>query len=319
MGAIIKRWIFEKRVDPKPSETMPVITPTLTELEATQGDLAIRLSHSTVLLRLGSDYFLTDPVFGNRASPVSFAGPKRFHKPAMALNELPELKAVVISHDHYDHLDKGSVIELAKTNTHFYTPLGVGQRLIGWGISGDQVTEMDWWDSVQLGDTKLVATPAQHFSGRTLWDRDSTLWASFSFIGESSRVFFSGDTGYFDGFAEIGERYGPFDLTLLETGAYDPLWAGIHLSPEESVQAHKDLRGKAMIPIHNSTFDLALHSWYEPMERAMAAAAEQDQQVLTPVMGQTIHIGGENKTLAWWRAKPDVSMEVVELRPIADR
>ncbi|SHI11239.1 MBL fold metallo-hydrolase [Ferrimonas marina] len=317
LGKILKRWLFERRTDPTPADALPIQHPTQAELAATSGDLALRLGHSTILLRLDGDYFLTDPVFVDRASPVQWAGPKRFHAPAMALEELPPIKAVVISHDHYDHLDKATVRQLAQTGTHFYTPLGVGQRLVRWGIDAQQVTEMDWWDSVTLGSTELVATPAQHFSGRSLWDRDSTLWASFAFIGSHSRVFFSGDTGYFDGFAEIGERYGPFDLTLMETGAYDEMWSGIHMSPEESVQAHRDLRGKAMIPIHNGTFDLALHAWYEPMERALAAAESDNQQVLTPVMGQTIQIGQDNLTTAWWRALESEGPELAATAPVA--
>ncbi|GAA4874779.1 MBL fold metallo-hydrolase [Ferrimonas pelagia] len=301
MGAIVKRLLLEKRVDPVPAKSLPMLTPTQAELDAIAGDLAVRLGHSTVLLRLDSQYFITDPVFVDRASPVQWAGPKRFHAPAMALDDLPTLAGVVISHDHYDHLDKASVRRLAQTGTHFYAPLGVGQRLIRWGIDASQVTELDWWQSVTVGSTQLVATPAQHFSGRTLWDRDSTLWASFSFISQHSRVFFSGDGGYFDGFAEIGERYGPFDLTLMETGAYDEMWDGIHMLPEQSVQAHRDLRGKAMIPIHNGTFDLGMHAWYEPMERALAAANVDGQSLKIPMMGQVVEIGAPFEQTVWWR------------------
>ncbi|MBY6187000.1 MBL fold metallo-hydrolase [Marinobacter hydrocarbonoclasticus] len=301
MSSALYRFLFEKRVDPTPVADLPVQPLSTASLDAQAGDLAVRLGHSTVLLRLSGQYFLTDPVFAKRASPVQWAGPKRFHDAPLALDELPELAGVVLSHDHYDHLDKATVLTLAERGTPFFAPLGVGQRLIRWGIAAEQVTELDWWQSVQVGEIELLATPAQHFSGRTLTDSNRTLWASWALIGPERRVFFSGDSGYFDGFAEIGRRYGPFDLTLIETGAYDKDWPDIHMTPEQSVQAHRDLKGKVMIPIHNSTFDLALHAWYEPMERALAEAAKDQQQLSLPMMGEPLELGATAGLSYWWR------------------
>ncbi|MBY5990612.1 MBL fold metallo-hydrolase [Ferrimonas balearica] len=302
MGRVLYRFLFEKRVDPVPQAPIPVQPLDRTKLDEQSGDLAVRLGHSTVLLRLSGQYFLTDPVFGERASPVQWAGPKRFHDSPIPLEGLPTLAGVILSHDHYDHLDKATALALAERGTPFYAPLGVGQRLVRWGVDPAQVTELDWWQSVQVGSVKLVATPAQHFSGRSLSDSNRTLWASWALLGEESRVFFSGDSGYFDGFAEIGRRFGPFDLTLVETGAYDEDWPDIHMSPEQSVQAHRDLNGRVMIPIHNSTFDLALHAWYEPMERALAEAA-RDQQVLSlPMIGEPLTLGSAPQISHWWRA-----------------
>ncbi|CAM3438134.1 MBL fold metallo-hydrolase [Parendozoicomonas haliclonae] len=303
LGRIMYRFLFEKRTDPTPVAPIPLKTLTLADLEAQSGDLVVRLGHSTVLLRLSGEYWLTDPVFADRASPVQWIGPKRFHQNAMAIDALPELAGVILSHDHYDHLDKASVQTLAKTGTRFYTPLGVGQRLIQWGVDSGQVTELDWWQSVKVGSVTLVATPGQHFSGRGLTDGNSTLWASWVIMNEDSRVFFSGDSGYFAGFAEVGERYGPFDLTLIETGAYDRDWADIHMTPEQSVQAHRDLKGNVMIPIHNSTFDLALHAWYEPMERALAEAERDGQTVNVPMMGEILAIGESIPVNRWWRSE----------------
>ncbi|MCY4473498.1 MAG: MBL fold metallo-hydrolase [Kistimonas sp.] len=308
VGRLLYRFLFEKRIDSTPTSPIPIQPLQLAELESKRGDLAVRLGHSTVLLRLSGRYWLTDPVFTERASPVQWIGPKRFHPAPIPLEALPELSGVILSHDHYDHLDKASVLSLAQKGTAFYAPLGVGRRLIQWGVASKQVTELDWWQSVQAGPVTLVATPAQHFSGRTLTDRNSTLWASWALLGEHSRIFFSGDSGYFNGFSQIGERYGPFDLTLIETGAYDQGWPNIHMMPEQSVQAHRDLKGKVMIPIHNSTFELAFHPWYEPVERALAEAHRDGQNVSVPMIGEPVGVGESARLSYWWRPKAIESM-----------
>ena len=225
----------------------------------------------------------------------------------------PEIEAVILSHDHYDHLDKDTIIAMAPKVKHFLTPLGVGDRLIDWGIPILKIRQVDWWDEVQIGAIRLVATPAQHFSGRTLWDRNSTLWASWVLIAPDARLFFGGDSGYFDGFKAIGERFGPFDLTLLENGAYNEGWADIHMQPEQTVQAHRDLRGKQLVPIHNGTFDLSLHPWTEPLERVFALAKQQNIALSTPRIGARLDMLQPEGGIAWWRPAEPQRQEVTAI------
>jgi L-ascorbate metabolism protein UlaG (beta-lactamase superfamily) len=254
-----------------------------------------------MLLKLRGQIWLTDPVFAERASPFRRFGPKRFHAPPIALADLPPLRGVILSHDHYDHLDRDTVLALAATTGVFLTPLGVGDRLIEWGIDASKVRQFDWWQDVQIDGLELTATPGQHFSGRSLFDGNSTLWASWVIVDDDLRVYFSGDTGYFDGFSAIGERLGPFDVTLIETGAYDAQWPYVHMQPEDTVQAHVDLRGNWLIPIHNGTFDLALHRWHEPFERVIGLAAARGITLSTPRMGERLDLGAPHRGERWWR------------------
>jgi L-ascorbate metabolism protein UlaG (beta-lactamase superfamily) len=253
--------LFNKPAGTAPGAPVPVLPLTRAQLEAAPDRSLFRLGHSTMLLKLRGGYWLTDPVFAERASPFQWMGPKRFHQPPIALHELPPIRGVILSHDHYDHLDQATIQQLAKSTDVFLTPLGVGDRLIDWGVDAAKVRQLDWWDSVTIDGLKMTATPAQHFSGRSLFDGNRTLWSSWVIVDDELRVFFSGDTGYFDGFKTIGERLGPFDVTLLETGAYDAQWPYVHMHPEQTVQAHVDLRGRWFMPIHNGTFDLAMHRW----------------------------------------------------------
>ncbi|MFC6633105.1 MBL fold metallo-hydrolase [Microbulbifer taiwanensis] len=312
---IAKAYIRAERTAPIPAAPLPLRQIPAAELAARDGEAVVyRLGHSTLLMRLDGDYVLTDPVFSERASPVQWMGPKRFHPLPFELDELPGIKAVVISHDHYDHLDRASVLALDGRVERFIVPLKVGNHLRRWGIAADKIVELDWWQSVSVGSLKFTATPAQHFSGRGLMDRDQTLWASWVIESHEARVFFSGDSGYFDGFREIGERFGHFDLTLIETGAYNHLWSQVHMLPEQSVQAHIDLRGRVMLPIHNSTFDLALHDWYEPLERAAIAAEQYDVRLATPIIGAPLKLGAPGETPAWWRegVARDASLAITE-------
>lgn len=290
----------------KPAHTRPAVMPDLLPMTRQQvldaPDRSLwRLGHSTVLLKLRGRYFITDPVFAERASPVQWAGPLRFHPAPLPLEQVPPLAAVILSHDHFDHLDESAVRRLAPRTGRFLAPLGVGQRLIQWGVPHNKVCELGWWQEAEVDGVRFIATPAQHFSGRGLFDSNSTLWASWVMIDGERRVFFSGDTGYFEGFRDIGERYGPFDLTLMETGAYNVAWPNVHMQPEQSLQAHLDVRGRWMLPIHNGTFDLAMHSWQEPFERIVALAAAAGVDLSTPQMGERVCLDTPHRGQAWWQ------------------
>ena len=295
----------------KPGDATPATPPEV--IPVTAGQLAqgplhslYRLGHSTMLVKLRGGWWITDPVFAERASPVQWMGPKRFHAPPIALRDLPPLRGVLLSHDHYDHLDRAAIAHLATLADHFLTPLGVGDRLIEWGVDPARVRQLDWWERARVDGVQFVATPAQHFSGRGAFDGDRTLWCSWTILDEVAgeaglRLFFSGDSGYFDGFAEIGRRFGPFDMTMVETGAYNAHWPLVHMQPEQTVQAHLDLRGRVLMPIHNGTFDLAMHGWTEPFERVSSRAAEQGITLATPRMGERLDLRTPEPTSAWWR------------------
>ena len=307
----MKLWwdfMFNKPGGTTPPLPTPVLPLTAVDLAAAPDRSLWRLGHSTLLLKLRGGFWITDPVFAERASPVSFAGPKRWHAPPIALDDLPPLRGVVLSHDHYDHLDHATVRALGERAAVFLAPLGVGDRLVTWGVPQEKVRQFDWWQSVEIDGLRFTATPAQHFSGRGLFDGDRTLWASWVIEEPASdgdaglKVFFSGDTGYFDGFAEIGRRFGPFDVAAVETGAYDRRWAFVHMLPEQTVQAHLDLDARVLLPIHNGTFDLAMHAWDDPFERVTAVAAERGVSLTTPRMGERIDMRAPQPGSAWWRA-----------------
>lgn len=303
---ILWRYLTARIPDKSPAVAMP-LQPMQLPQQAGQAPVLYKISHSTLLLQLNGHYWLTDPVFAERASPSQWFGPKRFHDLPIALADIPPLAGIILSHDHYDHLDKASVLALAARTERFIVPLGVDKHLTDWGIAPDKIVALDWWQATEHRGVTLTATPAQHFSGRGLWDRNRTLWASWAITAPNLKLFFSGDSGYFEGFREIGARLGPFDLTLVETGAYDEMWAGIHMPPEQSLQAHLDLRGRHMLPIHNASFDLALHSWYEPLERLQAAAQAHNVPLLTPEFGQGVALDALSSSPAlahhWWKAQ----------------
>ena len=306
---IVWNILLNKPAGAVPAGPLPVDALTRAQLDAAPDRSLFRLGHSTMLLKLRGGFWLTDPVFAERASPFRRFGPKRFHAPPIALADLPPLRGVILSHDHYDHLDRETVIALANTTSVFLTPLGVGDRLIEWGIDASKVRQFDWWQGVEIDGLAFTATPSQHFSGRSLFDGNSTLWASWVIVDGDLRVFFSGDTGYFDGFKTIGERLGPFDITLLETGAYDAQWPYVHMQPDETVQAHLDLRGHWLMPIHNGTFDLAFHPWTEPMERIQALAARDGFQVCTPRFGEAVQLEAMNRGECWWQSVDEPATE----------
>jgi L-ascorbate metabolism protein UlaG (beta-lactamase superfamily) len=198
---------------------------------------------------------------------------------------LPQIDAILISHDHYDHLDLGSMKALAEKTTHLYVPLDVGAHLERWGVPAEKITKMDWWQETTLQGLTFAATPARHFSGPGFTDKMKALWTSWVIQGKTDKIFFSGDSGYFEGFKEIGAKYGPFDITLKEDGQYNELWSSIHMMPEQSVQAHIDLKGKLLLPINWVTFALAMHSWTDLIEHITAEAAKRDVNITTPHIG----------------------------------
>lgn len=272
------------------------------------------LGHSTLLLELDGMRVLTDPVFGDRASPLSFAGPKRFHPVPARIAELPQLDVVLLSHDHYDHLCKGSIRELAKLRVPFVTSLGVGAHLETYGVDPALITELDWWEThtLQGGELELTAAPAQHFSGRGMTDRNQTLWSSFRIQTRNRKLFFSGDTGYTEEFRVIGERLGPFEIVMLEIGAYHPAWGKIHLGPEKALAVQQMLGGGTLLPVHWGTFDLALHAWDEPAETLLNLAEPLGRRVLTPILGRPFEPAHLDGPTPWWRA---LRTARTELRP----
>jgi len=261
------------------------------------------LGHSTVLLDVDGALVLTDPVFARRVGPVSGIGPRRFNdRQPITAEELPPLDAVVISHDHYDHLEHAAIRALSDKVRAFFVPLGVGAHLERWGVPVERIVELDWWEQASHGDLTLTLIPTRHFSGRRGIDSYKTLWGAWTVRGPGHNVFFCGDSGYWSGFAEIGERFGPFDLTLMECGAYNEGWASVHMMPEETAQAHRDLRGDLLMPIHWGKFNLSLHGWTEPVERLLAAAGEPAIRVATPRIGQGFDTAGTTPRARWWRA-----------------
>jgi L-ascorbate metabolism protein UlaG (beta-lactamase superfamily) len=259
------------------------------------------LGHSTVLLELDGRRVLTDPVFGDRASPIGFVGPKRFHPVPVTLDELPPLDAVVLSHDHYDHLCRSTIEGLARKQVPIVTALGVGAHLERYGVPPERITELDWNEAVEIGGLRFTATPSQHFSGRSAIDRNKTLWASWVIQSERRKVFFSGDTGLSDQFADIGRRHGPFDLVMLEVGAFHPSWGGIHLGPENALEVFRMLGGGTLLPVHWGTFNLALHAWDEPAETLVALAQERGARIVTPRLGAPIEPEHVEGPTPWWR------------------
>lgn len=290
-----------------PRGTVPMHATTLADL-AKPAATALRLTwmgHSSVLAEIDGRRVLFDPVWGERCSPFPFVGPRRLHPVPLPLAALGPVDVVVISHDHYDHLDLPTIKALAGTDTVFAVPLGVGAHLEHWGVSPDRLRELDWHEATRVGGLTLTATPARHFCGRALRNTQHTLWASWAVAGEEHRIYHSGDTGYFDGFRQIGADHGPFDATMIQIGAYSEFWPDIHMTPEEGVRAHLDLQGNApsgvLLPIHWGTFTLAPHAWAEPGEWTKDAAEEAGQAVALPRPGEPFEPAGKVPAEPWWR------------------
>ena len=260
--------------------------------------------HSAVMLEMSGKKIFIDPMLGKVPAPHPWLGAGRFNDTLpMSVDNLPEMDAVLISHDHYDHLDYGSIIAIKDKVKMFYVPLGVKSHLESWDVPSDHITELDWWEEVQIDDIKLIATPARHFSGRGLTDKYKTLWCSYVIQNEKDNIYFGGDSGYDTHFKEIGEKHGPFDLAMLECGQYDEQWPEIHMMPEETVHAAIDLDSKLFMPIHWGSFKLSLHEWKEPVERAVSKANELDVNVATPIIGESIFLDKKIPQSKWWVKK----------------
>ena len=287
-----------------PKGPLPVMSPVATWATPPISGLRVTwLGHSSLLLESDGQRVLVDPVFGSHASPVSFAGRGRFHPVPASLGELPPIDVVLLSHDHYDHLCGWTMRQIAKRRMPIVTSLGVGARLEKFGVDPALITELDWWEEhrVNGGELSLTATPAQHFSGRGLTDRNATLWSSWVIRTREHKVFYSGDTGLYDGLEEIGRKLGPFDVALIEIGASNPAWAHIHLGPANALRAFRMLGGGTFIPVHWATFDLALHTWDEPAETLVRLASEQGVRVLTPRPGEPVEPDDIEGPTPWWR------------------
>jgi L-ascorbate metabolism protein UlaG (beta-lactamase superfamily) len=262
------------------------------------------MGHSSMLLEIDGLRVLVDPVWDQRAAPVEWAGPKRFFAPPLELEELPRIDVVLVSHDHYDHLGARTVQRLSQmeavAGAQWVTTLGVGQILKKWGVQNAR--ELDWTESLRIGELELTALPARHFSGRSLFNRFETLWASFVLSGPKHRVYYGADSGEWEGFQEIAQAYGPFDLTMLEIGAFDPLWADIHMGPDGAARMFSAMGGKGlMMPIHWGLFDLALHAWRQPIERVFAI---EGLKIWTPPPGLPTEVVKETELRSqWWAPK----------------
>jgi L-ascorbate metabolism protein UlaG (beta-lactamase superfamily) len=285
-----------------PHAPIPVVTTPERGDDDPHGLYVTWYGHSTALVEIEGRRVLVDPVWSARCSPSQLSGPKRLHEPPVALRDLPPLDAVLISHDHYDHLDMDSIQNLADLQAvPFLVPLGVGAHLERWGVPPTRIIELDWNERTSVAGLEFIATPARHFSGRG-FTRDETLWASWVIAGSRRKAFYSGDTGYFPGFAEIGAEHGPFDVTLVQIGAYGDAWPDIHMVPEDGVATHVDVRGGLMVPVHWATFNLALHDWAEPADRAWREAKARDVRLAVPRPGERVDVDNPPPVDGWWQA-----------------
>jgi L-ascorbate metabolism protein UlaG (beta-lactamase superfamily) len=299
----LKEQFFGDQMRVPPSAIpMSAISPASMKTQPPPGLRSIWLGHSSVYIELDGLRLLLDPVFSNYASPFSGIGPKRFHAPPIAMTDLPTIDAVIISHDHYDHLDMRTIQYLSSKGTHFFVPLGVGSHLDEWEVPKRQITELDWWESTEIKGLTIVCTPAQHYSSRGIFDYKETLWSSWSVIGPKHRVFYSGDTGFASHFQQIGNRLGPFDLGIIKIGQYGPgaSWSYSHMDPEQAIEAHLAVRARRMLPVSWGTFNAAFHNWDEPIKRAVKAADEKNVELVTPRVGEVVIAGKHFNSYSWW-------------------
>ncbi|WP_408095518.1 MBL fold metallo-hydrolase [Peredibacter sp. HCB2-198] len=304
--SIMKKVFLEKSTR-APKTKLPEVKPDMNEfLKPSDFVKFVWFGHSTLLLNLDGKIILIDPVFGKSASPFDFLV-TRFQPPVLKLEELPKIDAILISHDHYDHLDKSTVKYFADKNVEFIVPIGVGDHLLEWEVRPVNIVELNWGESISQGGIKFTAAPARHFSGRGLFDRNKTLWASWVIQGKHDKIFYSGDSGYGDHFKEIGKRFGPFDLAFIENGQYNERWPDVHMQPEESLQAMIDVDAKALVPVHWGMFDLSLHHWTEPIHRTYQIAKAWDIPIFTPKLGEIVDTGRPHENKPWWEPLPTIN------------
>ncbi|TXR91657.1 hypothetical protein DN390_29010 [Bacillus sp. SH7-1] len=291
---------FKMKTKLRPVKNLPIV---LSNKDNGSLESVTWFGHSASLLKIEGKKLLLDPMFGDASSPFPVFNSKRYSGTfSLEREDLQEIDAIIISHNHYDHLNYKSIMQLKDRAKHFYVPTGVAQYLIKWDVSPNKISEHNWWDEITFDNIKLVCAPARHFSGRSMTDRDCSLWCSWLILGQETKVFFSGDSGYAPHFKEIGDKYGPFDLTLMECGQYDPRWSAIHMLPEETVQAHIDVKGELLLPIHWGAFTLALHEWSDPIERVTKEANRLGVKVTTPQIGESITLKSKDyPSSAWWR------------------
>lgn len=291
---------FKMKTKLRPIKNLPVV---LSDKNNESLESVTWFWHSASLLKIEGKTLLLDPMFGDASSPFPLFNSKRYSDAfSLEREDLQEIDAIIISHNHYDHLNYKSIMQLKDRAKHFYVPTGVAQYLIKWGVLPSKISEHNWWDEITFDTIKLVCAPARHFSGRSITDRDCSLWCSWLILGKETKVFFSGDSGYAPHFKEIGDKYGPFDLTLMECGQYDPRWSAIHMLPEETVQAHIDVKGELLLPIHWGAFSLALHEWSDPIERVTKEAKRLEIKITTPQIGESITLKSTDyPSSAWWR------------------
>ncbi|PAP76661.1 hypothetical protein BSZ37_09505 [Rubrivirga marina] len=302
-GAIWE-WFFGGDGLRTPDAPIPTVARTRADFEAPQRLRLTWLGHGTTLVEIAGRRLLIDPVFSRNASPGPLFGVARFFEPPLRLAEVPDLDAVVLTHDHYDHLDHATVRRLADRVPRWVCPLGVGAHLERWGVPADRITECDWWDEAEVAGIRLVCTPARHFSGRFLDDRNRTLWSGWAVLADEARLYATGDGGFGPHFSEVGERLGPFDATLAEVGAYNATWADVHMGPEQAVRAVEEARGGLLVPVHWGTFNLAFHGWTEPAERVVVAAEAAGVPVCVPRPGESIEPTAPPAVERWWPELP---------------
>lgn len=287
-----------------PQEPLPMQKMDLNNWEQSKGISITWVGHSSALLRWNEKTILIDPVFGKFPSPFPvFSGNRYSQELPFDVDQLPAIDAVIYSHDHYDHLDYGTLQQIKGKVKQFFVPLGVSSHLKRWGVDEAKIHEFDWWDEFTWEGLRIASTPARHFSGRSLTDRNRTLWSSWviATADGTGRLFYSGDSGYGPHFSAIGEKYGPFDLALMECGQYDVRWQEVHMTPEETVKAAKDVRTARFMPVHWAAFTLAMHDWDDPIKRVIAEADRLDIPIVTPQLGESVELTTGNWPVAkWW-------------------
>ncbi len=307
--------MFHTSPDTEPHEPVNVqqVDPALLAEPPSSGLRLTWFGHSSMLIEIDGHRFLTDPVWSDRVSPLSWIGPKRWYPPLIPLEKLPPIDAVLISHDHYDHLDHRTLIAMKDWDTKFIVPLGVAAHLEYWGIPLSKIIEVDWWEGTKFGDVEIVSTPVRHASGRHVFDKDATLWSSYALVGPAHRAFFSGDSGLFTALQTIADKLGPFDVAMIEVGQYHRAWPDWHMGPEQAVTAHRVLGSKVFFPMHWGLVNLAYHAWTEPIERSVTASQRAQIRVITPRPGQSVEPQDLTEYARWW---PTLPIETAEQHPI---